>query len=71
MELGAAWTGCEAGNAGFRGHLHTRVKRVDSVDRLYLWSYRVIQFIVVMSLVADPVAVETDMAVGLNESRVD
>ena len=68
--IGAARTGCKAGNTGLCRHLHTRIEGVDAIDGLYLWSDRIVQLIVVLSLIADSIAIKADVAVCVYKARI-
>ena len=48
----------------------TRIKGVDAIDGLYLWSDRIVQLIVVLSLIANSVAVKADVAVCVYKARI-
>lgn len=54
----------------FAAHLHTRIEGVDAIDGLYLWSDRIVQLIVVLSLIANSVAVKADVAVCVYKARI-
>ena len=48
----------------------TRIKGVDAIDGLYLWSDRIVQLIVVLSLIADSIAIKADVAVCVYKARI-
>ena len=71
QHIGAAWAGAHGGNTANKGLANAKLLRIEAVNAAELGGDNVVHLVVVSSLVAHAVVVQSQMAVGVNKAGID